>query len=479
MERSSLRPVQYLVPGIPAVAALLVNLWRVGTPSLWRDEAATLSATQRPLGDLLRMLAHIDAVHGAYYVFMHVVTAVLGTGVVAVRMPSVIAGAVAAGGTAMLGRRLADERTGLFAGLLVAASPLISRYSQEARQYSIATALAVVATCLLVRAVDRGDRRAFAAYAASIALVGWIHLFTLLLLPAHALALWTVRRERALLIKWSLAVIAGLAAVLPVALVALPQSGKQVEWIPKPDGEHIKALLDFMAGSHWLIVPMLILMALALWRPFDGPSRVDLRVAALAWAFAPPALLLGVSFIEPYYVLRYVVFCLPGVALLAAGGLRRIPLWGALPIAVVMLALAVPAHENIRKPSSRPDDLRALAAAVREQRAPGDAIVFHHKAYRRVMAAYPGAYRGLLDVALRKPAGQAADLQGSEVGRAALERRLEGVRRVLYVDNLLGFAQATTPGDRAKARLVTKSGAFKKAGHWSFKGGVLYLYVRR
>ncbi|MBV8347438.1 MAG: hypothetical protein JOZ49_07875, partial [Mycolicibacterium sp.] len=56
-----------------AVAALTVILSLAGAsrPSLWFDEAATISAANnRSLGDMWQMLGNIDAVHGLYYLLM-------------------------------------------------------------------------------------------------------------------------------------------------------------------------------------------------------------------------------------------------------------------------------------------------------------------------------------------------------------------------------------------------------------------------
>src|SRR3954447_13901286 len=36
-------------------------------PSFWGDEAASVMSAQRSMPSLLRMLGHVDAVHGAYY----------------------------------------------------------------------------------------------------------------------------------------------------------------------------------------------------------------------------------------------------------------------------------------------------------------------------------------------------------------------------------------------------------------------------
>ena len=142
----------------PAGVALLVALWRLDGPSLWRDEAVTAGVSRLPVGDMLAVLSRTDAVHGVYYLLMHVVQRAFGGGEAALRLPSVLATVAAAAGTAAVGRRLGGRWPGLAAGLLFAGAPLISRYAQEARSYAIVTALAVTATYLLVRAVDGGGR---------------------------------------------------------------------------------------------------------------------------------------------------------------------------------------------------------------------------------------------------------------------------------------------------------------------------------
>ena len=56
-----------------AVAMFTTALCAAGSarPSLWFDEAATISAGTRSIPDLWRMVHNIDAVHGLYYLLMH------------------------------------------------------------------------------------------------------------------------------------------------------------------------------------------------------------------------------------------------------------------------------------------------------------------------------------------------------------------------------------------------------------------------
>ena len=97
-----------LVIAVPAAVSLVVGGYQIGAPSLWRDEAYTKDAIARPFTQIFALLGHQDAVHGAYYLMMHVVAAVFGTSATALRFPSLCAMVIAAGFVAAAGRRAAS-----------------------------------------------------------------------------------------------------------------------------------------------------------------------------------------------------------------------------------------------------------------------------------------------------------------------------------------------------------------------------------
>ncbi|MEV4492451.1 glycosyltransferase family 39 protein [Micromonospora coxensis] len=187
--------MQSLVWLAPTLVTLAVGLVGIGHAQPWRDELATWSAATRPLPDLFRLTGTVDAATGPYYLLLHGWVRLFGDSPAALRLPSALAMAAAAGLTAVLGRRLFGAGAGLLAGLLLAVLPGTSRYAQEARPYALATLFAVLATVLLVRALDRPGRARWAGYAAAVAALGLTHLLALTLLPAHALAVLIARRE--------------------------------------------------------------------------------------------------------------------------------------------------------------------------------------------------------------------------------------------------------------------------------------------
>jgi mannosyltransferase len=82
-----------------AVLAAVVGGAAASRPSLWYDEGATISASaSRSLPELWRMLGHIDAVHGLYYLLMHGWFTLVPPTEFWSRVPSCLAVGVAAAG---------------------------------------------------------------------------------------------------------------------------------------------------------------------------------------------------------------------------------------------------------------------------------------------------------------------------------------------------------------------------------------------
>ena len=492
------RRPDWLVIAVPALAALAIGGYRLGGPSLWRDEAYTISAAQRPVGQMFAMLGHVDAVHGPYYLCMHFVVSLLGTSAVALRLPSLLGMVITAGFTAALGRRLAREAalpapalTGLVAGLLFAAAPQTTYYAQDARPYGPVVMFAVIATYLLVRAAADRRWRWWTAYGAAIALTGLFNLFALLLVVAHGATLLLARvqarglrraagapafqpadQPQAALSRWLVAVAAAVAVLAPVIYLGY-QQGHTLGWVSRSGLRTVARLVAMFAGSKQLI-PLVAAIALcgvlAGWRS-RRPGELTLTGVTLPWLVLPPLILISVSQVHPVYVERYVVFCVPALALLCAAGLswlvrlaaatpagRRHPALAWVPSAVAVAALAVlliGPQQAIRQPAARPDNLRAAAAVVAAHERPGDAIFYIPARTRVLSIAYPGPFLHLRDLALAASPAASDSLVGTQAGPSALRSRFTGVRRVWIVRwNSQHFKRPRTPTGLAELKLV-------------------------
>lgn len=298
----------------PAVT-LAVMLWGITAPAYWGDEADTVSAVSRSLPQLLRMLRHVDIVHGLYYLSLWPVVRVLGPGEFATRLPSALAMAAAALGIAAIARRLVSARAALCAGLLFAATPAISAQGHDARPYGMVTAAAVLASYLLIQAVDDPRRRWFGAYGVSLVLLGYLELFGLLLILAHGVTVAGLRRSgmaradltcderhgddlppggslregqaggdhgapgaRPAVRRWLIAAMAAVIAVVPLAADGWQQRA-QIAWIVRPDWHDVLSAATSLAGSTMLaavIVPLALLGGMSIGTP------------ALPWRVAVP-----------------------------------------------------------------------------------------------------------------------------------------------------------------------------------------------
>ena len=157
---------------VPATVTAALGLFEIGVPQLWRDELASWSAASRTLPQLWAMVHNIDAVLGVYYLGLHLWMAVFGQSATAMRLPSVIAMAAAAAMVALIGRRLGGRLAGLASGLVFAVIPSVSRFAQEARPYAFAMFFAALATLLFLRAMERPRWSRWALFTVALAAAG-------------------------------------------------------------------------------------------------------------------------------------------------------------------------------------------------------------------------------------------------------------------------------------------------------------------
>jgi mannosyltransferase len=481
-------------------------MWGITAPAYWGDEADTVSAVSRSLPQLLSMLRHVDAVHGLYYLALWPVAKVLGTGELATRLPSALAMAAAALGVAAIARRLVSTRAAWCAGLLVAAYPVVSAQAHDARPYGMVTAAAVLASYLLIRALEDPRWGWFAAYGGALALLGYLELFGLLLIPAHAVTMAGFYRRggRARSMRrpgrWLVTVMLAVAAVLPVVALGWQQRA-QIGWIAKPTWhDALGAVVSLGAGSVALAV-VIGLLTVAGVRPGAaraaagrarprraGPTRAGpgshaeaaqptvwpwasaagrpVTWLALPWLALPPALLLLASEVQPAYNFRYLVFCLPAVALLAGAGMAALGTATRVIALALVVALAAPAQVSIRTPGT---GMRTVAGFLAARARPDDAVIYPGEGVPPWYLAYPDPLGRMHDIWMAGSGPATGRLYGVRVTGPVLLQRERTVCRIWAVDLVPPWPDPATDIGTA----------FHLVGRWQPQPGVwLWLYQR-
>lgn len=435
---------------LPPVIALLVSLWGITSPSYWRDEAATIAAIKRPLGDLIRMLGNVDAVHGAYYLMMWPIEHVLGSGELVMRLPSAVAVAVGAAFVAATGRRLISPWAGLAAGLIYAIVPVTSLYGQEARSYAMVMTVAAIASYLLVRVLaaepDR-QRRWLAGYAASIAALGILNIFGLLLVPAHAVTMALCCRRglrepapRKLAIGWLTAVAAGLVVASPLLVLGYSQRG-QIAWLGVNTSSSGLNTLFSLSGSYLVTTMLLIVIAVALVLSTET-SRAR-RLAAwpwrlaqisLPWLVVPPLLLLVASMVQPVYTSRYILICIAPAALIGGAAIASYGrIAGTIALGILLISGA-PTQVGQRTQAGHYDDILAVDHIVAANARPGDVVLYTNPNAESFGAAYSFGLGKLRNIALQQGPIPSGTLAGTNAPIAEIKARLRHATRVWVVE---------------------------------------------
>ena len=434
---------------LPPLAVLGVLLWGIQGPSFWRDESATLAAVQRPFGDMIRMLGHVDAVHGGYYMIMWAVARLAGTGELAMRLPSVIAMIIATVAVAALGRRLVSPGAGFAAGMLFAILPEVSFYGQDARSYAMVAAAAAIASYLLVRAMDAeppGRPRWLLAYAAAILALGILNVFALLIIPAHAVtvglrcrAARSDRPARVLALGWLAAVAAATVILSPLLLLAWRQRG-QISWLKSSVNVGVSNVERLIGPPHMFVAVAVVLAAGLLISALGGREKMRAawpwRLPALCvpWAILPAAILMGISVFDHIYTFRYIFFSAPAAALIGGAALAALGrVLGTLALVIVAL-LAFHPQMGDRLPGGHGDNIRQVDRIVAANMRPGDNVFYTNVNAESFGAAYPYGLGRLRDIAIGQPAIPSGTLAGRSVPRAVLRQRLAHVRRLWVVD---------------------------------------------
>jgi mannosyltransferase len=154
---------------------LLLRRYRLGAQGLWFDEADLAARARAPLAELLAAFLRPGENGPLYGLLMAAWVRLAGDGELTLRLPSMLAGALAVPALALLGRALGGWRIGLLAAGLLAISPYAVWYSQDAKMYALLTLL-TPATWLALLAALRRDRPGWwLAYAALTAVSFGVH----------------------------------------------------------------------------------------------------------------------------------------------------------------------------------------------------------------------------------------------------------------------------------------------------------------
>jgi mannosyltransferase len=435
------------------VVALGFDLYRLGNPSIWYDEAFSVELARQPLPLLWHIIWGPEPNMELYYLFLHFwlgFTAFLGLHPVewVVRFPSAIFAALSTVMVFLLGKRFLGLLAGMLAASLYLLNDLQLVYAQQTRSYSMQLLFLCVACYALFSAltVDSPSRqkRWWVCFVVATALAVYAHLFSLLVLFALLCALavllllpnaWRTplrRRLRALLVSLACTFV----LIIPMLLVSL--HGAKTDWLPVPHLSDIYHLFVTISGESKLFflfnavccAVALGLLLLAYVQPKSGllslvtrdgevaadtrgvngagarTGALTLRLAIpvafvlLCWLVVPVV----VSFIVSHgstrlFSSRYLVVIVPPLCLLVAPGialLRWRVVQAVMIVVLLLVALSIVPHYYA---SAQVEDWNSTTFWLEQHYQAGDGLVCYDNAVEQgcqisvqyYLDAYPSA----------------------------------------------------------------------------------------
>jgi len=355
--------------------AMCFNLYRLGSPSIWFDEAFSVELARQPLPLLWHIISGPEPNMELYYLFLHFwlgFTASLGLHATefVVRFPSTIFAALSTVVVFLLGQRFIGTIAGLVGAGLYLLNDLQLVYAQQTRAYSLQLFLICISWYALLASLTGTShpRRWWACYIITTTLAIYTHLFSGLILLSQlcAIGLFLLLPQQRHRIIGQLRNLIG--SLLIIGFLSLPmlwisRHGSKTGWLPIPHLSDIYLLfLTISANSDIYLllfiafcafgVFMTITCALPKGRAYlTRYSLVDEKhtlqgllpivLALLCWLIIP---IVGSYVISQtptrLFSSRYLVTIVPPLCLLVGAGVSTVR-WRALQLGLTVLLLLV------------------------------------------------------------------------------------------------------------------------------------------
>ena len=357
-----------LVTGLAVFAA--ISLATIAKSSIWFDEAFGAYLVRFDFWHIAVYTAS-DVHPPLYYWLLKLWSMLFGTSELALRSMSVLFAGIAIVFGFLLAKRLFGRKAAWLGLVFMILAPMLVRYGQEMRMYTLVTAIAFAATYVLVIATESKRRLPWVVYGVLVGLGMWTHYFIALVWLAHwawrGWMTWEKNKTKQRFVeafftrRWILAHIVAVGIFLPW-LPALLRQILDVQingfWIPPVVAATLPNFLtnvlyyqDQETVNPWAtlllmgIIITILTLAIRLLRSLDERKRKAYALI-LTLAFVPVALLflasmppLRSSFVDRYLIPSTLAIPLFIAVTLALSNKWLKPAWQKVLGGLIVLAL--------------------------------------------------------------------------------------------------------------------------------------------
>jgi uncharacterized membrane protein len=355
-----------LILGVGLAAFLVITLVNAPRASIWFDEAFSTYIAQFSFWDIAKYTAS-DVHPPFYYWLLKVWSSLFGTTELAYRSLSILFGAATTIVAFFLSRKLFGRKVAWLSLLFIVLSPMLIRYSDEARMYTLAALIVFSATYVLVKAEESSKRSLWVWYGVLVSLGMWTHYFTALAwiahLAWHGFMVWKKGNrpkefwKNVFSKEWIIAYTVAVGLFLPwLPFMALQLGVVQGGgfWIgpvgvdtPVNYVTNYFYYLEHGKTTSWIalaVILVIIFVAIAAPKAYKALRTKEKRSFILVGALAlvPPVLLflaslppLRSSFVERYLIPSIIALSIVLAVILVKGTQKWRPVWRVAPVILV------------------------------------------------------------------------------------------------------------------------------------------------
>jgi mannosyltransferase len=493
VQRSRSRQATLALLAVPTVVAAVLVLWGIGHESLWRDEVASVTITDRSWSSMWHVIVHHESNMALFDLVLHP-WEWLGGGDGFLRLPSALFAIATVPVTMLVARRIGGDVAAAVAGLVVALNGFVAIYGQQVRGYALMMLLAALAALTLLRALELGRRRDWALWALTIVALPYTHVLGVLIVVAQSasLALYPWRR---LPVRPLAASLVGAGVLwLPIAIFLKIGDHNRTSWVPPLGRDLLRQSIEALAGNLAMFLLLVVAAAIVFGalvvtlRRDRARSEEAWRLALpLCWVAIPPILLGIICLAQQTWVDRYLIGIVPAFGVLAGVAVSvlraRAGVVAAVALATVLALGALRATAGESHPASMGEDLRGAAAFVSGQAQPGDQLIYA-PAFARVGLQYylnKDGGRAPRDLALdpRQTAVARGDLFARELPEAEIAVRLRAARRLWVLGYGFDAGWHPTPETTTAVAPAILARDFRLVQRRPFGGFIVKRYEHR
>ena len=374
------------------ILAFVFSLFRLGSHSLWLDEALTIkNATD--ISHLVSVLTTSEPYMWTYMLALNVWLKI-GNSEFFIRLLSSIFFVASVVVFFKTWQLVYNTKVAFVSSLIYILHPFIIRYSQEVRAYSMALFFTGLSTYFFIKLVRRGHLLALFGYTLATMFLIYTHHFGLLILGAQVVFVVLNLKRLGFVNKVWLGVGGVFVASYPLLAIKIPQSA--VNWIPDLGESGLMHFLMSLGGGNFVSLLTLTLSFFAgSWYVLtkhvkNQGGRINFEVLPVFLFFVPLVLTLAYSLlVQPAFVSRYLIIVIPAFIVLVSYTLVRLTVAKGMLVGFIILgslAWSLLVWYGFRLPKEGSwektilgshEDWRSATNFVASNAQAGDSVVFY------------------------------------------------------------------------------------------------------